>query len=102
MLMPKQAPPVIRVRGSSGRSPTGYIRASVDVLDDQKVMWKCKKFKVPTVDKDGNPIEVDGSLLAVMIPGEGGGWTQTDIPCGEKTDLHDGVRHPRRQRSGSS
>jgi len=85
MLMPKQAPPVIRVRGSSGRSPTGCIRASEEVPDDQKVMWKCKKFKVPTVDDEGHPIEVDGSVFALMIPGEGGGWEQTDLSCRDKT-----------------
>jgi len=81
MLMPKQAPPVIRARGSSGRSSSGCIRASGEVPDDQKVIWKCKKFKVPTVDDEGRPIEVDGGLFSVLIPGEGGGWTQTDLPC---------------------
>lgn len=85
MLMPKQSPPVIRARGPSGRSPSGCIRTSEEVLLKEKVQWKCKVFDVPTFDDngvEGDPVEQ--TLLAYNIPGEGGGWMQTDYPCNTK------------------
>jgi len=48
---------------------------------DAEVRWLCQKFKVRALDAEGNVTVSDQSLFAVMIPGEGGGWERTDIPC---------------------
>ncbi len=81
MLMPKQAPPVIRGRGPSGRPSSNGLRVSEEEVLDAEVRWLCKKFKVRALDAEGNVTVSDQSLFAVMIPGEGGGWERTDIPC---------------------
>ena len=85
MLIPKQAPPIIRARGSSGRPASSCIRASEEVLLREKVQWKCKVFDVPVFDNNGVETgTVEQTLLAYNIPGEGGGWMQTAYPCTPK------------------
>lgn len=83
MLMPKQAPPVIRTRCFHTRAASGErIRPSTDeVLNGKKIKVKCQSFPVEITLQDGTTTTDTQNLLAFFIPGTTDGWQYTQYPC---------------------
>lgn len=83
MLMPKQAPPVIRTRPSHARAPSGerIWPSTDDILDSNKIKVKCMEFPVEITLADGQTEADTQNLLAFNIPGTTNGWQYTQYPC---------------------
>ncbi len=76
MLLPRQAPPVLRSDRSSGAVPgTMGVRPSPSMV---KVKWKCKNFQA---DQD-DPSKIE-SVWTFEVPGMASDWFIADFPCSE-------------------
>jgi len=83
VLMPKQAPPVIRNRSfhARARSVERVWPSTDDVLDSKKIKVKCQSFPVEITLLDGSTTTDTQDLLAFFIPGTTDGWQYTQYAC---------------------
>lgn len=93
MILPKQAPPVMRsVGGCATRArivPAQVTEPEPDQAPDRKIKWGCSKMTV--LDKDGNEVgnQPRKKVLAYHLAGigAGSGWRiAPDFLCAEAAD----------------